>query len=60
MKTVQELNEKKSPIVTIDPALEQYRGKVLFPKKLEIAKEMLKNAKLPPNMNRSNAQHDNI
>ncbi len=51
MKTVQELNEKKAPIVTIDPALEQYRGKVLFPKKLEKANEMLKDVKLPPNMN---------
>lgn len=51
MKTVKELNERKIPIVTIDPSLEQYRGKVLFPRKLEKANEMLKNAKLPPNMN---------
>jgi len=47
MKTVQELNNSKLPIVRIDPPLEQYRGKVLFPEKLAKANEMLKTAKLP-------------
>lgn len=47
MRTVQELNNSKTPIVRIDPALEQYRDKVLFPEKLAKANEMLKTAKLP-------------
>lgn len=47
MKTVEELNKSKVPIVRIDPSLEQYRGKVLFPEKLAKANEMLKTAKLP-------------
>lgn len=47
MKTVKELNNSKVPIVRIDPALEQYRNKVLFPEKLAKANEMLKTAKLP-------------
>ena len=48
MKTVQELNNRKVPIVAIDPALEEYQDKVLFPGKLERANQMLKTAKLPP------------
>ncbi|WP_165840883.1 hypothetical protein [Larkinella punicea] len=47
MKNVQEINSSKAPIVRIDPSLEKYRGKVLFPEKLEKANEMLKTAKLP-------------
>ena len=53
MKTVQELNSRKVPIVRIDPSLEQYRDKVLFPKKLAKANEMLKTAKLPSKKHRS-------
>ena len=49
MKTVEELNMRKVPIVTIDPALDKYRDKIMFPKKLEKANKMLKTAKLPPN-----------
>lgn len=52
MKKVQELNKSKVPIVRIDPSLEQYRDKILFPKKLEKANEMLKTAKLPPKKRR--------
>ncbi len=52
MKTVQELNNKKVPIVRIDPSLDQYRGKVLFPEKLAKANEMLKTAKLPAKKHR--------
>ena len=37
MKTIQELKNRKVPIVTIDPSLEQYRNKILFPEKLEKA-----------------------
>lgn len=52
MKTVHELNNKKVPIVRIDPSLDQYRGKVLFPEKLAKANEMLKTAKLPAKKHR--------
>jgi hypothetical protein len=48
-KFIQELNESKMPIVTIDTSLEKYRDKILFPEKLERAEELLKNAKLPEN-----------
>ncbi len=51
MKIVEELNTRKEPIVAIDPALEKYRGKILFPEKLEKANKMLKTAKLPPKKN---------
>ena len=47
MKTVKKLNKSKVPIVSIDPALEQYRDKPIFPEKLAKANEMLKTAKLP-------------
>jgi len=47
MKTVKDLNNSKVPIVRIDPSLEQYRDKVLFPEKLARANKMLKTAKLP-------------
>lgn len=47
MRTVQELNSSKVPIVRIDPSLEQYRDKVLFSEKLAKANELLKTAKLP-------------
>lgn len=53
MKSAQDLNNKKAPIVRIDPSLEQYRDKVLFPKKLEKANLMLKTAKLPPKKHNS-------
>jgi hypothetical protein len=53
MKTVQELNKSKLPIVRIDPSLDQYRDKVLFPEKLAKANEMLKTAKLPSKKHRS-------
>lgn len=33
--------------VTIDPALNQYQGKILFPKKLALAEKKLKGIKLP-------------
>lgn len=49
MKTVQKLNNNKLPIIAIDPALDKYRDKIMFSKKLEKANSMLKTAKLPPN-----------
>ena len=48
MKTVQELNNRKVPIVAFDPSLDKYRDKIMFPAKLEKANKMLKTAKLPP------------
>ena len=53
MKTVQQYNNRKVPIVAIDPALEKYREKIMFPEKLEHANQMLKTAKLPPKKQRS-------
>ncbi len=53
MKTIEELNNRKVPIVAIDPALDKYRDKVMFPEKLEKANKMLKTAKLPPNKHRT-------
>lgn len=53
MKTAQELNIRKVPIVAIDPALDKYEDKIMFPKKLEQANKMLKTAKLPPKKSHS-------
>lgn len=47
MKTVEELNKGKAPIVTNDLSSDLFAGKVLFPKKLEKANQMLKTAILP-------------
>ncbi len=44
---IEELNNRKAPIVIIDPSLEKDKDKIYFPKKLEQANEMLKTAKLP-------------
>ncbi len=44
---VDELNKSKIPLVKINKKLEEFRGKILFPKKLALANEMLLNAKLP-------------
>ncbi len=47
MKTVEELNNSKAPVVRIDSSLDRYRHQTIFPEKLEKANEMLKTAKLP-------------
>ena len=44
---VEELNKAKIPVVKINKKLEEFRGKILFPKKLALANEMLSRAKLP-------------
>lgn len=44
---VDELNKAKIPVVKINKKLEEFRGKILFPKKLALANEMLAKAKLP-------------
>lgn len=52
MKKAQHFTQKKWSFVTIDPALNEYRDKIMFPEKLEQANKVLKSAKLPPNKNR--------
>ncbi len=47
MKTAKRLNKNKVPIVRIDPSLDQFKDKSLFPEKLAKANEMLKTAKIP-------------
>jgi hypothetical protein len=47
MKNVQDLNNRKVPIVRIDPSLEKYRENTPFPEKLEKVNKMLKTIKLP-------------
>lgn len=46
-KKIEQLNQSKVPIVAVDPSLDKYQGKVLFPKKLALAEEQLKGVKLP-------------
>ncbi len=41
-KKIEQLNKSQVPIVAIDPSLNKYQGKVLFPKKLALAEEHLK------------------
>lgn len=47
MKKGQRLNKHKMPVVAVDPSLNQYGDKTLFPEKLALANEQLKDAKLP-------------
>ena len=47
--TIDELNKSKVPIIVFDKKLEAFRGKVLFPKKLKKANEILAKAGLPSN-----------
>ena len=47
MKTIAEINSRKTPIVRIDKSLDKYDDKILFPDKLEKANEMLKKIGLP-------------
>lgn len=44
---IQDLNQSKVPIIVFDKKLEQLRDKVLFPKKLEKANEILAKVGLP-------------
>ena len=51
MKKNEELNGWRNTKVTYDPTLEKLKGQVLFPEKLALANERLKNAKLPKKIN---------
>lgn len=44
---IKELNQNKIPIIKIDRKLERFRGKVLFPEKLEQANKILSKVGLP-------------
>ena len=47
MKKIEDLNQSKVPIIVFDKKLEQFRDKILFPKKLEKANEILSKIGLP-------------
>ena len=53
MRTVEELNKRKIPIVTIDSSLEEYKDRIICPDKLDKANKMLETAKLPKSKRRS-------
>lgn len=44
---IHKLNKSKLPIIPIDKNLEQYKGKILFPEKLNKANEILAKSDLP-------------
>lgn len=44
---IEEINKQKVPVVRIDKSLNKFKGKVLFPGKLEMANTILKNVGLP-------------
>jgi len=47
MKSILELNEKKVPVVRIDKSLNKYTNVVLFPEKVEKAKQAFEKFGLP-------------
>ncbi|GHB59613.1 hypothetical protein [Persicitalea jodogahamensis] len=47
MKTIEELNSSKVPVIVFDKRLEKFRDRVLFPKKLARAKEIIAKVGLP-------------
>ncbi len=53
MKTLKDLNNKKVPLVRIDPTLNKFRDNTPFPDKLAKANAALKTAKLPQKKHRS-------
>ncbi len=53
MKSIQDIVNRKIPIVRIDATLERYRDEVLFPAKLAATNQMLKTARLPARKPRS-------
>ncbi|NRT13616.1 hypothetical protein [Flavobacterium sp. 14A] len=44
---VEDLNKAKIPVVKINKKLEEFKGKIMFPEKLELANKMLERVKLP-------------
>ena len=47
MKTIEELNTSKVPVIVFDKKLEKLKEKVLFPEKLKRAQEILSKSGLP-------------
>jgi hypothetical protein len=47
MKTIQELNERKIPIVRINNRLKKYKSMPIFQEKVDKANEMLRTVGLP-------------
>jgi hypothetical protein len=47
MKSIDDLNKMKTPIVKIDKSLEKFKGKVLFPEKVALANKTLAKVGLP-------------
>ncbi|MDI9312893.1 MAG: hypothetical protein QM535_21970 [Limnohabitans sp.] len=47
MKTIQELNEKKIPIVRVNNDLKKYKSMPIFQDKVDKANEMLRTIGLP-------------
>jgi len=47
MKSILELNDKKVPVVRIDKSLNKYSNVVLFPEKVEKAKQAFEKFGLP-------------
>jgi hypothetical protein len=54
MKSILELNSKKVPVVRKDKSLNQYSNKVLFPEKVEKAKQAFEKLGLPGQPNKNN------
>jgi hypothetical protein len=53
MKTIQELNKSKVPIVILDKSLDKLNDVVLFPEKVEKARETIDKIGLPKQKNSS-------
>jgi hypothetical protein len=50
MKTIEDINKSKVPIVIIDEKLNQYKGTILFPNQLAMANAFLDKVGLPKNI----------
>lgn len=59
MKTVTKLGTIGAPIITINPELDKYDDVVLFPEKVEKAKEIIARAGLP-NLKRQEANRGEV
>jgi hypothetical protein len=49
---IKQLNDSKVPIIVFDVKLEKFTDSVLFPEKLEKAKEILSKTPLPNKLNK--------
>lgn len=55
MTTIEELNKRKVPVVSIDESLDKYNDIVLFPEKVAKANEMLRTIGLPKDKSKRRA-----